>query len=116
MEVLFPAPFGPRKPKISPHRTLSERLRTATFLPYTLRKFCVSMAKPSALCSGAPGALVQRICQRNGIAGPTWTSQGIDDAIFDPNQNRPRSSPRSEERRVGKECRSRWSPYHYKKK
>src|SRR5215204_7517571 len=30
-----------------------------------------------------------------------------------------RSSSRtagSEERRVGKECRSRWSPYHYKKK
>ena len=26
------------------------------------------------------------------------------------------SSGRSEERRVGKECRSRWSPYHYKKK
>src|ERR1051326_4419309 len=25
------------------------------------------------------------------------------------------TSPRSEERRVGKECRSRWSPYHYKK-
>src|SRR5437870_9692881 len=25
-------------------------------------------------------------------------------------------SPRSEERRVGKECRSRWSPYHLKKK
>src|SRR5688572_32342119 len=24
--------------------------------------------------------------------------------------------PRSEERRVGKECRSRWSPYHKKKK
>src|SRR5690606_41713905 len=23
---------------------------------------------------------------------------------------------RSEERRVGKECRSRWSPYHYNKK
>src|SRR5256885_16765699 len=27
-----------------------------------------------------------------------------------------RSCSRSEERRVGKECRSRWSPYHYKKK
>src|SRR5207249_11748419 len=25
-------------------------------------------------------------------------------------------STRSEERRVGKECRSRWAPYHYKKK
>src|SRR5438270_3797226 len=24
--------------------------------------------------------------------------------------------PRSEERRVGKECRSRWSTYHYKEK
>src|SRR2546423_14358779 len=24
----------------------------------------------------------------------------------------PQSQPRSEERRVGKECRSRWSPYH----
>src|SRR6266513_5678040 len=29
---------------------------------------------------------------------------------------RSRPSPRSEERRVGKECRSRWSPYHLKKK
>src|SRR6266852_7283335 len=32
----------------------------------------------------------------------------------------PRCGPgelaRSEERRVGKECRSRWSPHHYKKK
>src|SRR3712207_7127785 len=26
------------------------------------------------------------------------------------------AAERSEERRVGKECRSRWSPYHYKKK
>src|SRR2546422_7551007 len=25
---------------------------------------------------------------------------------------RPQLLPRSEERRVGKECRSRWSPYH----
>src|SRR3712207_9099181 len=29
---------------------------------------------------------------------------------------RPFAGARSEERRVGKECRSRWSPYHYKKK
>src|SRR5256885_6625121 len=26
--------------------------------------------------------------------------------------SRPRAAERSEERRVGKECRSRWSPYH----
>ena len=31
--------------------------------------------------------------------------------IKDPRIN-PMSSVRSEERRVGKECRSRWSPYH----
>src|SRR5688572_1725391 len=28
----------------------------------------------------------------------------------------PEATKRSEERRVGKECRSRWSPYHEKKK
>mgnify|MGYP006992677685 CR=1 FL=1 len=36
--------------------------------------------------------------------------------IFDLSQNNPMgvdlSVARSEERRVGKECRSRWSPYH----
>src|SRR5260370_37693939 len=32
--------------------------------------------------------------------------QGIRERLF------PRWLPRSEERRVGKECRSRWSPYH----
>src|SRR2546430_8795358 len=32
---------------------------------------------------------------------------------FDPNLTvGPTNLPRSEERRVGKECRSRWSPYH----
>src|SRR5258707_12466307 len=29
-----------------------------------------------------------------------------------PQQQRPQQQQRSEERRVGKECRSRWSPYH----
>src|SRR5438105_14564657 len=30
--------------------------------------------------------------------------------------SQPRGRSRSEERRVGKECRSRWSPEHYKEK
>src|SRR2546430_15572121 len=30
--------------------------------------------------------------------------------------NQTKIDVRSEERRVGKECRSRWSPYHYNKK
>src|SRR5438874_3954828 len=34
---------------------------------------------------------------------------------FSPSRRSTTRSTRSEERRVGKECRSRWSPDHYKK-
>src|SRR3712207_9040057 len=44
---------------------------------------------------------------------------GVIDRILEEDQGRPRKQRhtarrifRSEERRVGKECRSRWSPYH----
>ena len=40
---------------------------------------------------------------------------GPDDIYVSPSQIRRFNLRRSEERRVGKECRSRWSPYHYKK-
>ena len=42
------------------------------------------------------------------------TSKGP--AIFRLTEHIERLFARSEERRVGKECRSRWSPYHEKKK
>src|SRR5688572_33498112 len=59
-----------------------------------------------------------------------WRSgsgRGNGSSRWDPPCGSPRSHPfkwlppghpirRSEERRVGKECRSRWSPYHEKKK
>src|SRR2546430_5438885 len=38
------------------------------------------------------------------------TFPGIIPASFNPSANQ--GNRRSEERRVGKECRSRWSPYH----
>ena len=42
-------------------------------------------------------------------AGAGWASS----TIFLPNWQKQREkAERSEERRVGKECRSRWSPYH----
>ena len=51
-----------------------------------------------------------------GIAGFTGIStDGIDTIIISADQNEGDNiAPviRSEERRVGKECRSRWSPYH----
>ena len=36
----------------------------------------------------------------------------VEDLIYIFAQLRAGGAPRSEERRVGKECRSRWSPYH----
>src|SRR5207253_10975908 len=41
---------------------------------------------------------------------------GIDKAVADTWNNFWKDGKRSEERRVGKECRSRWSAYHKKKK
>src|SRR5712671_4995863 len=38
--------------------------------------------------------------------GPQW------DNVHMPERTNPELRTRSEERRVGKECRSRWSPYH----
>src|SRR3712207_9049219 len=45
---------------------------------------------------------------------PGWTgySRRIDGEMLGEVAPSPEERPRSEERRVGKECRSRWSPYH----
>src|SRR3712207_8593525 len=46
---------------------------------------------------------------------PTTTPAGINSYQDVPITISTKEGRRSEERRVGKECRSRWSPYHYKK-
>ena len=45
---------------------------------------------------------------------PDLPGQGLDPMSTSRSRldNRPARAVRSEERRVGKECRSRWSPYH----
>src|SRR2546427_933000 len=45
-----------------------------------------------------------KVCKPNGAVSLVW----VRGRCFP----MPRSPGRSEERRVGKECRSRWSPYH----
>ena len=45
-------------------------------------------------------------------SGKSTTVAGILSALSDPNKYPSSRLLRSEERRVGKECRSRWSPYH----
>src|SRR5471032_3603831 len=47
---------------------------------------------------------------------PIYAATGKKLQTFTGHTGQVESVARSEERRVGKECRSRWSPYHYKKK
>ena len=44
--------------------------------------------------------------------GTGWTKEDLGKVQVIVESTYGDSHPRSEERRVGKECRSRWSPYH----
>ena len=49
------------------------------------------------------------------IVGANWGDEGkgkVTDLLAEESDVVVRFQGRSEERRVGKECRSRWSPYH----
>src|SRR5437899_11934039 len=80
-------------------------------------------ANIAELCADAAGELelqegVRRLLQLPAITIPPrlfLPRQAVDIDVFRLRhfQN---SRARSEERRVGKECRSRWSPYHEKQK
>ena len=48
--VVFPAPFGPMRPKISPRRTEKETSSAATVVPYAFR-----IASTSITWSGCMG-------------------------------------------------------------
>ena len=46
------------------------------------------------------------------VLGGTWVSLAAEESLRDADAVVAGEAERSEERRVGKECRSRWSPYH----
>src|SRR3989442_13654524 len=50
--------------------------------------------------------------KRNPVTATYLGGDGYSAELADVNASLPDVSKRSEERRVGKECRSRWSPYH----
>ena len=56
----------------------------------------------SAVLAAAVDAEINRLERQAATLRPRW------DGLF----RMARAQARSEERRVGKECRSRWSPYH----
>ena len=62
--------------------------------PAWMRLACVLPPRNASLHSTAPGTALFFVCG-NVVSG-----------------GRKKDDARSEERRVGKECRSRWSPYH----
>ena len=64
-----------------------------------------------ALANSVETLVAFRLVQAAGAALLTPTSLGLILATF-PAERRGGAVRRSEERRVGKECRSRWSPYH----
>ena len=62
------------------------------------------------ILDGAMGTMIQKYnLDEAGYRGNRFADW---EAEVKGKQVKPRRSSRSEERRVGKECRSRWSPYH----
>ena len=64
--------------------------------------FCFQ-CEQTANCSGCTG--------RAGVCGKSAATARLQDELTGALVSLARAA-RSEERRVGKECRSRWSPYH----
>src|SRR5688572_32985507 len=60
--------------------------------------------------SGASTGTHEAVELRDG--GKAWMGKGVSQALRNLNGPIAKAVKRSEERRVGKECRSRWSPYH----
>src|ERR1041385_598692 len=62
--------------------------------------------------AGGDGTTNESTCYAESRDGITWTKPNL--GLFEINGTRANNAVlhRSEERRVGKECRSRWSPYH----
>src|SRR5256885_16764766 len=83
---------------------------------------CALPCSPAALLTAllAAGAGLAIAVVVTGFHVPAWAASlgaGVGVVVWIQLQGATVTLPnRSEERRVGKECRSRWSPYHYKKK
>src|SRR5437773_11759917 len=83
-------------------------------VPEVYWDFCTSTVMTMQRMRGTPVSRVDEL-RRQGVDIPKLARTGVEifftqvfrDGFFHADRN---------ERRVGKECRSRWSPYHYKKK
>ena len=60
--------------------------------------------------SAGPSILASEVFQKASQALLDFEGTGL--SVIEVSHRSPEFTTRSEERRVGKECRSRWSPYH----
>src|SRR3989475_11553383 len=92
--------FEAHAPEVGPARALDEPRRD----PIAIARFLDAALHQGAHVQGP----------RDAVAGDIGASIGSDTVLGDNIERRhpPERLNRSEERRVGKECRSRWSPYH----
>src|SRR5260221_14259781 len=75
--------------------------------PRTHTENC-EFSNPASTAQSSPACCV---CQARTVS-PAALAHGFVELIYREEGNAEDDCIRSEERRVGKECRSRWSPYH----
>src|SRR5690349_24090911 len=80
-----------------------------------IRDLYVTGVQTCALPICSPTVRTCQACSRRAVAGPTPHTHSTGSGWRNSSsRSGGTTSRRSEERRVGKECRSRWSPYHEK--
>src|SRR3989441_6393218 len=93
-------------------------LRRIPWLPGTALVFCDVQSEDGEFIEEAPRTVLKRQIARAAQAGYTVKTAAelelycFRESFEAARARRYQGLTRSEERRVGKECRSRWSPYH----
>ena len=83
------------------------------FLAAACRNYRLSFYEQLLVYAQRPDATAVLEIERWNRQFGRWVNRGANGiAVFDGEHNGKPRLKRSEERRVGKECRSRWSPYH----
>src|SRR5689334_15225115 len=78
--VVFPAPFGPTKPRVSPRLTEKEKSLTATSLSYALVRLVTSMPKSMARSYGSAEWMFdkRRLAFLVNLTQPRATSRSVE--------------------------------------
>src|SRR6266536_679698 len=100
---------GRRAPRRAYWFRISRPKRSSSSHPPKRRRSEAFSLLPEERTSRLMGAVGRNVPRKEGLDKVTGRAKYVDDLTF-PGMLHGRT--RSEERRVGKECRSRWSPYH----